>query len=156
MHRRHRQAVARDTDEPDEPLVSRLDSRLESPVFAQRELPLDHIDEVVEVDQVDVVNTQPVERAPYLLPRSLYFLSPVFVATKNCPGWRSSQGATRSSEPVRRGGIDVVHAMLEQQRESGVRFLLRDPLLALLRRRSPWSSRVLWSRTACGRSPDER
>ena len=99
---------------------------MESPVFAQRKLPLDHIDEVVELDQVDVVDTQPVERAPYFLPRSLYFLSPVFVATKN--SWVALQPRrnTQLRAAVRRGGIDVVHTMLEQQRESGVGFLLRD------------------------------
>ena len=102
--------MARDTDEPDKALVSRLDGRLESPVFAQRKLPLDHIDEVVQLDQVDVVDTQPVERAPYFLPRFSVFplaglcrheeLSRVALQPRRNPQLRAA---------VRRGGIDVVH-----------------------------------------------
>ena len=127
MHRRHRQAVARDTDEPDKALVSRLDGRLERPVFAQRKLPLDHVDEVVELDQVDVVDAQPVEPAPYLLPR-FSALPLAGLCRHEELSWVALQPRrnTQLRVAVRRGGIDVVHTVLEQQRESGVRFLLRD------------------------------
>ena len=70
MHPRHRQAVAGDADEADEALVARLDGRFERAAFAQRGLPLDHVDEVVQLDQVDVVDAEPVERAADLLARA--------------------------------------------------------------------------------------
>ncbi len=71
VHPRHRQAVAGDADEADEALVARLDGRLERAAFAQRGLPLDHVDEVVQLDQVDVVDAEAVERAADLLARAV-------------------------------------------------------------------------------------
>ena len=53
--------MAGDADEADETLVARLDGSFERPAFAQRGLPLDRIDEVVQLEQVDVVDAEAVE-----------------------------------------------------------------------------------------------
>ena len=64
------QAVPGDADEADEALVARLDGRFERTAFAQRGFPLDHVDEVVQLEQVDVVDAEAVERAANLLVRA--------------------------------------------------------------------------------------
>ena len=64
---RDREPVAGHADEAHEALVARLDRRLERAAGAQRGLPLDHVDEVVQLDQVDLVDAEPVERAADLL-----------------------------------------------------------------------------------------
>ena len=53
--------MAGDTDEPDEPLLASLDGSLERAALAERELPLDDVDEVVELQEVDVVDAQPLQ-----------------------------------------------------------------------------------------------
>jgi hypothetical protein len=54
-------------------LVARFDASVESAAFTQRELPLDHVDEVVELQQVELIDAEALERAPDLLARSLVF-----------------------------------------------------------------------------------
>ena len=118
MHPRHRQAVAGDADEADETLVARLDGRFERAAFAQRSLPLDHVDEVVQLEQVDAIDAEPVERAADLLARA---------GAVALPGLRREEEpvavlAQPRREPqlrvaVRRSGVDVIDAVLEQQLE---------------------------------------
>jgi hypothetical protein len=55
--------VAGHPDEADDPLVTRLHRRLERAVGGERELPVDHVDEVVELDEIDHVDAEPLERA---------------------------------------------------------------------------------------------
>ena len=62
--------MARDADEADETLVARLDGCFERAAFAECSLPLDRVDEVVQLEQVDVVDAEAVERAPDLLART--------------------------------------------------------------------------------------
>ena len=60
-----------DADEANEPLLARLDSRLQRATLAQCGLPLDDVDQVVQLQQVDVVDAQPLEGAVELLLRAL-------------------------------------------------------------------------------------
>ena len=127
MHPRHRQPVPGHADEADEALVARLDCRLERAAFAQGGLPFDHVHEVVQLNQVDVVDAEPVERAPDLLTgsrelalaglrREEYLVAVV----------REPRCEAQLRVSVRRGRVDVVDAALEDQLERAVRFGLRD------------------------------
>ena len=97
MHPRDAEPVAGHADEAHEALVARLERRLERAALAQGGLPLDRVDQVVQLDQVDVVDSQPLQRAPDPLAGARAVARPVFVATKNSSGYRLSQGASRSS-----------------------------------------------------------
>ena len=70
VHPRDCQAVAGDADEADEALVARLDGCFERAALAQRGLPLDHVDEVVQLQQVDAIDAEAFERAADLLARA--------------------------------------------------------------------------------------
>ena len=50
-----------DADEADEPFLARFDRGLQSPTFAQRGLPIDDVGQVVQLQQVDVIDAQPIE-----------------------------------------------------------------------------------------------
>ena len=69
VHPRDAQAVAGDADEAHQPLVARLDAGLQRAAGAERDVPLDHVAQVVELDRVDVVDAEPVQRAADLLAR---------------------------------------------------------------------------------------
>ena len=60
-----------DADEANEPFLARLDNRLERATLAQCGFPLDDVDQVVQLQQVDVVDTQALEGAVELLLRAL-------------------------------------------------------------------------------------
>ncbi len=104
-----RQAVPGDPDEADEPLVAGLDRRLERASRPERLLPLARVDEVVELDQVDPVDTHALERAVDRLPRA---------GRRALAGLRGEEEAVAVlGEPgaelilgvaVARGGVDVV------------------------------------------------
>ena len=70
VHLRHGQPVPGDADEADQALVARLDRRFERAALAQRGLPLDRVDEVVQLEQVDAVDAEAVEGAVDLLARA--------------------------------------------------------------------------------------
>jgi hypothetical protein len=110
-----------------EPFLPRLDRRLKSSVLAERELPLDHVDQVVQLQQVDVVDAETLERASNLFARSLV------VALFGLR--RKEEPARVALEPrcdpqlrvaVRGGGVDVVDAVFEQDLERRIRFALRE------------------------------
>jgi hypothetical protein len=126
VHARNGAAVAGDADEPNEAFVTRLDSRLQRAALAQRLLPLDHVDQVVQLDQVDAVDTHALERAPDLRPRA------VVVAAARLR--REEEAVAVLCEPrlqailrlaVRGGNVDVVDAVLEQELEHAVGLGLR-------------------------------
>jgi hypothetical protein len=107
-----------------EPFLPRLDRRLKSSVLAERELPLDH---VVQLQQVDVVDAETLERASNLFARS------VVVALFGLR--RKEEPARVALEPrcdpqlrvaVRGGGVDVVDVVFEQDLERRIRFALRE------------------------------
>ena len=60
-----------DADEANEPFLACLDSRLERAILAKCGFPLDDVDQVVQLQQVDVVDAQALERAVELLLRAL-------------------------------------------------------------------------------------
>ena len=62
VHRGDGDAVAGDADEARQALRARLDGVLERAAGAERRLPLGFVDEVVELEQVDVIGLQPLER----------------------------------------------------------------------------------------------
>src|SRR3982751_321207 len=127
MHLRNRQPVTGDADEADETLVARLQRGVERSAFPQRELPLDHVDQVVQLEQIDAIDAEPVERPADLLARArvvalsgLRREEETFAMTAQ-PGRDPELRVT-----VRGGGIDVVDAVLEQELERLVRLGLRD------------------------------
>src|SRR4029078_1872779 len=63
VHGGDRETVTGDADEAHQPFLARLDRRLQRASLPQRELPLDHIDEVMQLAQVDTNDAQPLERA---------------------------------------------------------------------------------------------
>ncbi len=63
MHRRRERPMARHTDIPDKTFVARLHQGFYGPARPHRGLPALLVDQVVKLDQVDVVDTQPRERA---------------------------------------------------------------------------------------------
>ena len=118
VHRGDRQPVPGDADEADETLVARLDRRLERAALAQRGLPLDHVDEVVQLDQVDAVDAEPLERAPDLLLRSrVLALAGLRREEELVAVAREPRCEAQLRVAVRRGGVDVVDAVLEEQLE---------------------------------------
>jgi hypothetical protein len=50
-----------DADEANEPFLARLDSRLERAILAQCGFPLDDVDQVMQLQQVEVVDAQALE-----------------------------------------------------------------------------------------------
>ena len=127
MHLGHRQPVAGHADEAHEPLLARLDRRLQRAVGAERDLPLDHVDEVVQLDRVDVVDAEAVERAADLLARP---------AVGPLAGLRGDEelalvpaqpgGDAQLGVAVGRRDVDVVDAVLEQQLQRAVGVGLGD------------------------------
>jgi hypothetical protein len=97
VHLGHRQAVAGDADEAHKAFLARLDRRLEGAVCAQRGLPIDHVHQIVQLDRVDAVDPEAIERSADLLPRGAVGPLARLLATKNVAGLRRSQVAIRSS-----------------------------------------------------------
>src|SRR5205823_12576479 len=99
----------------------------QSVVLAQGRSPLDHGDEIVQLEQVDVIHAEAIEGTADLLARS---------STVTVPGLRRQEDAVAVvGEPpsesqlriaVRRGGVDVVHAVLESYLEGTVGLRLGD------------------------------
>ena len=89
--------MAGDADEAHEALVAGLDGGLERAAGAERDVPLDHVDEVVQLDRVDVVDAQAVERAADLLARRRVRALAGLGGDEELARMRSSQVAMRSS-----------------------------------------------------------
>ncbi len=125
VHLRDAEAVAGDADVVDQALLPRLDARFECAARAQRRVPLDHVAQVVQLDRVHVVDPEPLERAPDLLPRrgvrALARLGRdeerVLLEPRRDPQLRVA---------VARGDVDVVDAVLEEQLQRAVGVGLGD------------------------------
>ena len=85
-----------------QPLLTRFDRRLQCTILAKSELPLDDVDQVVQLQEIDVIDAQPIERAMELFLRTLVVACVGLVATKKVPGCRLSQGAIRNSSHRRK------------------------------------------------------
>ncbi len=127
MHRGDRETVTRDADEPHETLVARLDCRLDRAAVPQRRLPLDDVNEVVQLDQVDVVDAEPVERAPDALLRALV-VAVVRLCRDEEPAWLAPHPRcdAQLGVAVRGRSIDVVDSVSEQQVERALGVRMRD------------------------------
>ena len=102
-------------------------SRFERTAFAQRELPVDHVDEVVQLDQVDLVDAEPVERAANLFARSgAVALAGLRREEETVAMLREPRREPQLRVAVRRGDVDVVDAVLEQQLEHRIGLGLRQ------------------------------
>ena len=115
-----------DADEADEPLVACLDRRLERAARPERRLPLALVDEVVQLEQVDTVGLEQLERAPDLLA-----CGPV-LALAGLGREEEVRAVLAHPRPdpelgvaVARSRVDVVDAVLEQELERAVRLVLR-------------------------------
>ena len=154
VHLRHRQPVAGDADEPHQALLPRLDGRLQGAVRAQRGVPLDDVDQVVQLDRVDPVDAEPVQRAADLLARAA--VAPLPRLRREEERARVALQPGRDAQlgvAVARGDVDVVDPVLEQRRRArGPRRPWRR-CRAPRRRRSPGWSRARSRRTAQSRSP---
>jgi hypothetical protein len=115
-------------DETNEPLVLRLDRRPQRAGIAHRQVPLARVDEAMELDQIDAVHAQPLERPTNLLPCA-------FVAALGCLRGQEKARAVRAQprrEPKLRlavagSGVDVVDPVVQEQLERTVRFALGSP-----------------------------
>ena len=120
--------------------------------LAQRGVPLDRVDEVVQLEQVDLVDAEPLERAVDLLAGGRVVRSPVLVARKKRLGLAPQpRREAQLRVAVARRGVDVVDAVLEQHVERAVGLALRDAR-ARRRRRSSACSRARCGRTGRWRS----
>ena len=104
-------------------LAAGLDRRLQRAAAAQRDVPLDHVDEVVELDRVDVVDAEPLERAVDLL-LGLRVGALAGLGREEELVLRQPRGDPQLRVAVGGGDVDVVDAVLEQQLERAVRVLL--------------------------------
>ncbi len=126
MHARDGSTVAGDADEPNETLVARLEHGLERAAFTKRLLPFDDVDEVVQLDQVDPIDTHALERASNLRPCALVIASPGLRREKEAVAMLGEPGLQAILRLAVRGGdVDVVDALLQQQLEDGLRLGLR-------------------------------
>src|SRR5918999_652861 len=67
MHRRDRDAVTRHADDRDQALGASLDRRLQSASRTEGVFPFDYIDQVVQLNQIDSIDAEPVKRSANLL-----------------------------------------------------------------------------------------
>ena len=125
MHGGDRPAVAGDPDEPREPLRARLDERLQRAARPHRLVPVVRMPERVELDQVDVVDAQALERAVEVLARARG------VAAARLRGEEEVVAVPRHPRrdaqlrvAVARGGVDVVDAVAEQHLQRAVGLVL--------------------------------
>ena len=125
MHASDAQAVPGDADEARQAFVARPRQRLDGAAGPEGHVPLVGLDQVVELDQVDVVDAQPLERPLELGPRR------VAAALAGLGGEEELVGASRHPRrqsqlgvPVRRRHVEVVDARLQQDRQQLVGCLL--------------------------------
>ena len=127
MHRRDRPAVSRHADKSDQPLRARLQHRIQCPAGRERLLPVIRMDERMELQKIDAIGAQPLERTPDLRLRAL--------ETPLVGLGRQEEGVTVPVHPrsdpefgvaISGRRVDVVHAVFEQQVEHAVGGTLVD------------------------------
>ena len=69
MHFRDGEPMPCDADEADDSLVACLHRGVQRSAFPQRELPLDHVHQVVQLEQIDPIDAETIERSANLLAR---------------------------------------------------------------------------------------
>src|SRR4051794_6435716 len=126
MHLRHRQPVPGDAEEPDEAFVARFDRSFERTAVAQRDLPLVRVDEVVQLEEVDFLDAETLERATELVARRrVLTLARLRRKEEVVAVLREPRREAQLGIAVRRSGVDVVDTVLEQHVEVERRICFR-------------------------------
>src|SRR5207249_6652438 len=122
MHGRDGPAVARHADEAGQPLLARLDRRLEHAALSHGLIPVVRVAERMELDEIDVIDAQTLERAMDVLTAllrgaraGLRRQEEVLPVTRH-PGADAELGIA-----VARRRVDVVHAVAQEHLEGTVR-----------------------------------
>src|SRR5687767_4530195 len=120
-------AVAGDPDEADETGIARLDRRPQRSVRAHRDLPLGRIDEVVELEKIDVVDAEALERAPDLLPGCA--VGPLARLRREEEAVPAAPGEPRREPELRvavaGGRVEMIEPVADHELERAVRLGLR-------------------------------
>ena len=128
MHGGDRPAVAGDPDEADQALITRLARRVERAAGRERLLPFVGVAQRVQLQKVDPVGAQPLERAGDLVLRAGVVAKARLGREKEVVPVAVHPGADPElGIAVGRGGVDVVDAVLEQEVEHPVGGALIDP-----------------------------
>src|SRR5262249_50924955 len=115
-------------DEADQALLPRLDRGLDGAARAEGLVPLDRVDQVVQLPEVDVVDAEPVEGAVQLLARGGGLpLARLGGEEELVPVLAQPGPGPELCVAVAGGDVDVVDAVLEQRLEGTVGDLLRHP-----------------------------
>src|SRR5207245_7150635 len=122
MHGRDGPAVARHADEAGQPLPARLDRRFEHAILAHGLIPVVRVAERMELDEIDMIDAQTLERAMDVLTAffrgaraGLRRQKEVLPVTRH-PGSDAELGIA-----VARRRVDVVHAVAQEHLEGAVR-----------------------------------
>ena len=154
VHRRDPQAVAGHPDEAHQTLLTGFDQGFERPARPHRHLPLIRLGQVVELDQVDLVDLQPLQRAAQFVARPLIRAVAGFGRQEEVPAMAGHPGAdAQLGVAVAGGGVDMVDAVLEQDLQRAVSVRLAD---STQRRRAKERPRAQLARTAKGLFSDHR
>ena len=153
MHGRDRPAVAGDADEAREPLGLGAHTGFEGAVGPHRPVPVVGMTERVQLDQIDVIHAQPLERAMQVLAR---------LARRAAAGLggqeevlavaRHPRSDAELGISIARGRVDVIDAVAQQHLEGAVGIVLAR---ASERRRAEQHHAALMT-GAAERSPLER
>src|SRR5579862_3742708 len=128
MHRGDLRAVTGDADKPHQPLRSRFDQRLERAACSQSRRPFILGDQVVHLDQIDLIDAQPLERSMETVASALIAAVAGFGREKKS----LAMLAHPRTDPqfrfaVRRRRIDMIDAVFEQHLEHAVSLVLLHP-----------------------------
>ena len=127
MLRRRLETVTGHTDEAHQTRIARLDRRAQRTVGGERHVPLGLVHEVVQLDEIDVIRAQPLERAADLV-ASLGVRSPAGLCRDEetiTPGSSDPGRDAQLGVAVAGRRVDVVDAVTLEQVEHPVRDRLR-------------------------------
>ena len=123
----HGEIVAGDADEAHQPLLPRLDGGLQRAAGAEGRFPLLRVDEVVELDEIDLIDPQALQRAADLV------VGRLIRALARLGGEEEVVAVPLHPRPepqlriaVAGGGVDVVDAALQNQLHGAIGIVLGD------------------------------
>src|SRR5208282_36482 len=125
VHCGHFRTVTGHSDESHQPLSPRLDDRLERATRAQRGAPFSFIDEVMQLDQVDMIDTQPLERSMKTRAGAIVGAIAGLGGEEEVLAMLPHPGADSQLRLAVCGGrVDMVDAIFEQRLEDAIRAIL--------------------------------